>query len=86
MATQIENIKETTDKIDKKIDKLIIDLPRVYATKDELKGMENKLMEYNKFQDERTKGFLSFLKNNWDKILLWLAFTFYMILQLNGVL
>jgi hypothetical protein len=84
MATQIENIKETTDKIDKKMDKLIEELPKTYATKTELKQMETKLMQYNKFQDERTKGFFNFLKNNWDKIILYLAFVIFMILSSKG--
>lgn len=86
MATQIENIKDTTDKIDHKLDRLIDELPKIYATKSELKDLDAKLTAYNSLQDERSKNISGFIQNNWDKLLIVLSFAIYIMLRIYGLI
>ena len=65
MATQIANIKETTDRVEHKMDCFIERADETYATKTELHNAIQTLAEYDKLQDN--KG--NWVKINWFQIL-----------------
>ena len=78
MATQIKNIEITVNKIDKKLD----ELPKIYATKQELTDVKNSLISYDTVQDHK----LDFVKNNWFSLLVVLALIIYGILKSRNLI
>jgi hypothetical protein len=69
MATQIKNIEITVNKIDKKLD----DLPKIYATKDELKKVEKNLIERDNHQDKKNDSKWDWISKNWFQIMQFIA-------------
>lgn len=51
LSMEIRNLKDTTERIEKKLDKVVDDFPKIYATKEELCALK----EANKRQDEDIK-------------------------------
>ena len=69
MATQIKNIEITVNKIDKKLD----DLPKIYATKQELKEVEKALIERDNHQDLKNDTKWGWISKNWFQIIQMIA-------------
>jgi len=65
MATQIQNIKETTDRVETKMDTFIDKADKTYATKEELHKAINSLSNYDKIQDRKS----NWLSKNWFQLL-----------------
>lgn len=74
MATQILNIKETTDRLETKLDSFIVKADETYATKKELKDIKD--TEIHKWQ---------FLEKNWFPILVLFASLVWAILSSQGI-
>ena len=73
LETKVDNIDKTINKVDKKLDNLCDELPKVYATKKELNDVKNTLLEADKRQDTKNDSKWDWISKNWFQILQMIA-------------
>ena len=65
IETKVDSIEKTVNKIDCKLD----ELPKIYATKHELKDVERNLIERNNRQDNKNDTKWTWIAKNWFQII-----------------